>query len=707
MIKDTYQRAAPFRSIDFWKSAVITMPDNSFFELMRSVFGKIKTPFNKQQLIKDLEKFLLREDIQKTIAVYIDENDIKVIAAVALFGEPVPGDLESFFTGELSYMQLQDIILNLEERFILYRFNDDTAKQTQSRLALNPVLEEILAPIATSYSILFSDKPAEITAKKPAKAAAVLNDHILAGLLSFVSQWQIIYKKEGTLRKQIIDAGIDCFPGLDLQLILGALQILGLFYTREDKLLSDKRRFSDIALLSARERMEYCAAAMLVYGSLDHLSDGLQDKFSGDNFLSAYYKAKVRDTVNFFHAFLDSLLVLQDDAEKKKALTKKALVKLIMIQESRSGRAVNLDLLIEILIKTGLVIQVSQHSYQLNCAMHTHCSSTSPITMDSGSSVIVYPELSFADAVELASFLNVGETGAVSRFELEKNSAVRAFDNGINAQQIIDTLTRLSGKKIDETLAWHLKDWEKRHGEVSIKKGVVLTLKKDKQYLTQTLPLASLINETLAPGVYLLNDGTEEEAAAALNGAGIDIIARGKNTQAGKEPAKTTDRDVQTPVQNYYPPPVSTITIFPPTEKDARTRRQITDAATLTGELYKIMDKMQISKANRDELTARIKRRLVLCEAQLKNADIRFEKLEASHMDYAGKQLIAKQAISQQSPVEIRQGKKHIYGIPSVLGKEGNDLVLVVNTIGENEELHIPLAKISLLRRIKKSIFEV
>jgi len=114
-----------FRSVDFWKSAVMTMPDNSFFELIRSVFGKIKTPFNKQQLIDDLEKFLLREDIQKTIAAYIDQNDAKIIAASALFGEPAPGELESFFSGEFSFAQLQDIIVNLEERFIIYRFIED------------------------------------------------------------------------------------------------------------------------------------------------------------------------------------------------------------------------------------------------------------------------------------------------------------------------------------------------------------------------------------------------------------------------------------------------------------------------------------------------------------------------------------------------------------------------------------------------------
>lgn len=70
-----------------------------------------------------------------------------------------------------------------------------------------------------------------------------------------------------------------------------------------------------------------------------------------------------------------------------------------------------------------------------------------------------------------------------------------------------------------------MKDWEKRYGEVSLKKGVVLTLSQDKHYLTKTQPLAALIGETLAPGVYLLSEDAAEEAAAALRNAGVDIIA--------------------------------------------------------------------------------------------------------------------------------------------------------------------------------------
>jgi hypothetical protein len=45
-------------------------------------------------------------------------------------------------------------------------------------------------------------------------------------------------------------------------------------------------------------------------------------------------------------------------------------------------------------------------------------------------------------------------------------------------------------------------------------------------------------------------------------------------------------------------------------------------------------------------------------------------------------------------------------GIPETLEKENGELVLVISPADNNELMRIPLAKISLLRRIKKSIFE-
>lgn len=674
------QNSGIFRSVDFWKSAVMTMPDNSFFELMRSVFGKIKTPFNKQQLLNDLEKFLLREDIQKTIAAYIDENDAKVISAVALFGEPAPEDLGSFFAGELSFMQLQDIIVNLEERFILYRSN--------ARLALNPVLGKVLAGFTKDTSALFpaiTEAEANLTAKnsKAAVTQTVINDRILAALFSFVSQWQVIYRAEGFLRKQIVDAGKTVFPGIDLEEMLGSLQVLGLFYTDGEKLLIDTKHLSYFTPLPERERMEYCAAAISVYSEMKPQIE----------ILFPLYKNKIRETVNLIHGFLDAL----DTNFLYTEITLKKMMEVLKVKTGAEAAAVNFF----VLEKTGLIENASREYKRLGSVVQKSQAAkrNDPSIAIDSSSILVYPEIDFADAVNLSAFLNIKETGAVVRFELEKDSAVRAFDNGITAQKIIDALNRLFGKSINETLVWNVKDWEKRYGEVSLKKGLVLKLSQEHRYLAQTKPLADKIEETLAPGVYLLNENTMEDTAAVLRNAGIDIISRRVGNKLGKK--ETAPHEYT----GYYPSPSLQTLLSATALKSKNTAEANNCAAKLKNNFHTILEKMPLDKAERDELSARIDRRLVLCEAQLKEASIRYEKLEARHMDYTGKQNIAKQAIAQGSPVEIVwQNGKQIYGTPKALEKDGSELIFVVTL--EKEELRIPLAKISLLRRIKKSIFE-
>jgi hypothetical protein len=213
--------------------------------------------------------------------------------------------------------------------------------------------------------------------------------------------------------------------------------------------------------------------------------------------------------------------------------------------------------------------------------------------------------------------------------------------------------------------------------------------------------------------LYLLDENAIEDAAAALRSAGIDIIGRRKPVNS---------QEIKTFSLNYYPVPSALITLnnhlkTQETFSDNKTKKKTAaTGASIQNEKYKsILKEMPLSDTERAELSARIDRRLILCETQLKEASLRYEKLEARHMDYTGKQNIAKQAITQHSPVEIiwpgaeKSGiteGENIFGIPKALEKEGNELFLIIDTMFERD-LSIPLAKIRLLRRIKKSIFEV
>ena len=707
-----------FRSVDFWKSAVMLMPDNSFFELLRSVFGKIKTPFKKQQLINDLETFLLREDIQQTIIAYIDENDAKVIAAVALFGEPAPGTLESFFTGELNYAQLQDIIVNLEERFILYRFNEDKT----DRIALNPVLEQALLPFAKNVSPLFPAITPDDTLTGTEAPAAVLDDRILAGLLSFVSAIELFFRGENVIRKKVIEAGKTCFPGMDLPLVLGSLQALGLFYADGDRLVPDRKRFDDLGLLSPRERSEYCAAALLVYTEVK----------STPSILPPLFRSRIREVTNFIHSFLNTF-------KEGLLYPEKSLIRMLEIFKTKTSITISGNVLLEVLEKTGLVTMVSPESDRFrqlgsiaksvtakhegsDLVQNTSSDVSSDIrqdvrpviAIDSGFSFIVYPEISYADAISLASIMNIREAGATVRFELVKDSVIRSFDRNVSADEITDLLNRLSGSRIDDNLIWTLKDWEKRHGEVSLKKGIVLTIAEEQRYLINTKGISNLIMETLAPGLYLLSENAMDDAANALHSAGIDIIARPVKTVSGT----LTSNQFLPPSSYDFSDKINTTQIVPQQAGSEAGNNSAFSAAALIENFHAVLETMPLDKAARTELAARVDRRLILCETQLKEAVIRYEKLEARLLDYAGKQNIAKQALSQQSPLEIvllggEKTEKRIFGIPKALEKEGAELVLVImpGTSGDSlkegneDSLRIPLAKISLLRRIKKSIF--
>ena len=701
-----------FRSVDFWKSALITMPDNSFFELMRSVFGKIKTPFKKQQLINDLETFLSREDIQKTIRAYINDTDVKIITAVALLGEPVQGELESFFSGEFNSAQLQDIVVNLEERFILYRFIEEKS----NRIALNPVLEKELLPFTVSSSALFPglnlNSQTTKTSSAPLPKTTVLNDRILAAILSFVYREDPFFRVEGVIRKRVIDAGKTCFPGMNLSLVICSLQVLGLFYANGEKLIPDKKRFDDFGELSPMERMEYCAAALIVFN----------ESKSPYNILPPLYRSRIREIANFIHSILSSL-------EPGISFQKISLKRLIEVFKTKIDIKIDSNLLFESLEKTELIAFSESDDSVVILPNIEQCDTSGAknngicIGIDSGSSIFVYPEITYADVISLASMFCIREAGAGSggsqivRYEIDKDTAVKAFDKNITADEMIDLLNRLSGGKADDGMIWTLKDWEKRHKEVSLQKGVILKLSENQRYLTETKPLAHLILETLSPGLYLLDENKTEEAAAALRKAGIDIIAFPSSSKTASGEAGSggigiygtmtfggTFPSLDAGSKNDILPSAGKIPAAEVSEKS--------QSSILTDNFHVILKKIQMGESERAELSARIDRRLILCEAQLKDANIRFEKLEARNMDYAGKQNIARQAITQQSPVEIVWSGKEgrIFGIPKTLEKEGTGLNLVIELSGDSENkagdsLRIPLGKISLIRRIKKSIF--
>jgi hypothetical protein len=711
----------------------MTLPDSSFFELMRSIFGNIKTPVNKQRLMEDLSAFLSRDEIRRTISLYIDETDAMVIAAVAALHTPAPGELERFFAGELGYADLQDVLLNLEERFILYRFRENGV----ICLALNPALEPALAPFAADQSWVFPSITAEEAAAAGASPAPALplDDRLLAAIISFVPGEGALFKNEGGLRKKVLDTGAVLFPGLDLELITGGLLTLGLVRPDGEGLAPDDANLAAFQGLSPHDRRIYCAAGIYCWGAEaggSFTGNATEDPAAGLHVL----RGRIRSLAALIRHFLEQI-------DPARAYPLQTLRRCWGVLEQDEGR-VHFEKLLEGLEKTGLLrcFPAGYRTAGPGTAAHSITAASNnagapALAMDTPFSCIIYPGISFADALALASFAVVRETGATVRFELTRESAVRGFDRGFTAEAMIELLNRLSGNRVAELLIWTLKDWQKRCAEVSLCEGIVLSLSADRRYLAEAEPVASLILRTIVPGVYLLSAPESRDAAEALRKAGVDIFARyrrpeprrgrvsGDTAAVGGAAVSGESRYTPYPspavLSRYYRHGAAGIrfsavdqAVPGPGAFDAEGREALKE------QFRSALNRMQLPRGERDELSARIERRLVLSEAQLSGASLRYEKLEARGLDYVGKAAIAKQAIASKSLVEVKwphaaDGLQQAFGIPLALEKWEGESVLVINPVSQAADdtspqlpgntIRIPLGKISLLRRIKKSIF--
>jgi hypothetical protein len=727
-----------FHSQDQWKSAMMTLPDDVFFDLLRSVFGHIKTPFNKQNLLTDLWAFFSREDIQQNMAAYLDEADAQVIAAVTVLGNPTAGDLERFFAGDEG---LSALLLNLEERFILYRFRDGA----DLRLALNPALAPVIRPLMGEVFPSFplrEDAAADVAdaaeGRPPAAPESGWGDRIFAALLSFFLEEGGGLDGGGRRRKKILDAGKRIFPGIDLDAAFRCFLCLGLIRGPADS-GGEGISPADQALGAFRDLGRQ--------GRLVYWAAGLIEVEAGSGEASPLLRGRIRCLARLINGILGFL-------KEGRVYPVKTLGRLLFVLEredpSSGSSPPAVEVFCEAMVRAGLLRRLPQ-----GCCLLPEPSGgrTVPVlTMDAPFFCLVYPGIDFADILALASFTVVRETGAVFRFELTRESCLRGFERGIGAAEMGELLVRLSGGRVEPAVLWTLGDWEKRSREVALFEGTLLVLSPERRYLAETETLSVLIRRELAPGFYWLFPGARVEEA--LRKAGVEVFLHSPGSEGEDFPdraARAGEKGLSRG-HKFFPSLEREGPVFAAADagKDPVAGGLDTGgldtaggdlnrgAEVLKARFRQALEGRSLSASERKELAARIERRLVLTESQLSADSMRAEKLEARGLDYVGKASIARQAISTHSLLEVvwsspEEGREQqIMALPLALEKSGGESILVMedprgagdgqpssrgpgnaarisgNTIRiSGNTIRISLGKISLLRRIKKSVFEV
>lgn len=706
-------REGQFRSVSEWKSALMTLADGAFFDLIRGYLGDIKTPFNKQRLVDELESLLSRQEVQKTMEAYMDPTDRKVLAAVGLLGFPSPGELASFFEGEYSFAEFHGILLNLEERLLVYRFTD----QGIHRFALNPVLENLLAPVVMDTDTLFPSYPlsSESSAVSPIRP---LDDVLLAALLAYAFSHPELHRANGKFKKKTQDEIEALFPSLDVGSLLEALKIESLLRLENGNYVPEKEKIDRFIQLSPVDRMIYVASGMVVQAVAS----------DSENPLRRVSRERIQLVARLIKLFLGSLSdnrwypeislnrhldVLErslDEGSQRWASASPGLRKAHPI-EGRFGVSPSVfrGTVYSVLEQLGLLRKVEGPGWTKYLASEVPRSDSPRVVYQGPFSLILYPETAFKDAYALALFCDLKEVGRTIQFEIRRESVVRSFDWGETQETLRRSIEAATGIPIDQTLLWSLTEWQKRYAGLSLQRGLVLVVEEERRYLVNAEPVAQFIDRTLAPGVYLLKGDDEEPIIQALKKTGADIVALPR-------PPSMPPRPV---VESHHPP-------FPPLvsgklekfgipssprKEDSAPGPGFLNPTEVMESFKRVLEKKNLPKDQRDELTARIERRLIVSEAQLVGAAVRYEKLEARGLDYVGKVRVAEQALSSHSLVELFwRGPKgepnRLLGNPRALEKSGGEVKLVLDPVPEGESLSIPIGKISLLRRIKRSIFE-
>jgi hypothetical protein len=339
------------------------------------------------------------------------------------------------------------------------------------------------------------------------------------------------------------------------------------------------------------------------------------------------------------------------------------------------------------------------------------------ISFDGAFTYIMHPDISFADALRAALFSEPGEGGlAGRRFELTRGSIARALDAGFsmtgskedNPLSFPDFIESLSGRPLDQNLRYSLEDWANRWNQVSLQTGTILTLAPEKQFLAEVRSVRRLLSRKLADGVYLLR-GDKDEAYKALEKAGVDVIGRpaGEATHGGF--GVDTFMGSGLPPLRHLGSTESVLTEKTPLNNTEETP-QDTDAKNAADALLESfraeMEKSNPDAAQKEALEDLLSRHLVYSPSQLAIKQGPRLRTEARSMDFAGKIAVAKQAQTENSPVEIYlPGKEEpLLGFVKSVSKAGREAFIHLDDGTKLSE--VSCGKISLIRKTPQSIFE-
>lgn len=736
-----------------WYDFLTGMNEARFFDLMRLYAGEIKTPYNKQKLIESLTAFLHKEENRRTLFALLSKEDLILIAAVIHIPRCTKEKAAAFFGSRFSFAFLNDGFLNLEERLIIYgkKNHDSTDESAASYFDINPLLREDLEKRAP-LSLLFSSyEGEENTEPPPVNPGPFVSAHILASWFAFIAEYPDCCRADGSFKKKAAEMLEERFAGIPLNFLSAlhkTLVNLSLFKQNGFSAEPDKAKRRSFAELPPLSRYAYLCAAFHT-GSCAACNaascgffrrDVLQKNASLVLDIFTILK-KIGPSFFFSPSYILRLIFLLREQKQsvfgEKIAAKEGRLRRLFRENAEhngdaaaftgSEEASNSENLLTAFIRFGILVPAAEKNlYAVNPVLFfdTHAAVFSrpentpdekidrtiepknAISIDAGFSVTFLQEIPLSLFFDITSCMEIEFCGAVSRFRITRSACLRAFESGVSPDRFIDTLEKISSHPIPQNLRFSLHDWYTFYTSASLFKGYVLQTAEDKRMQTENNPvLAPHIKVKLAPGIYLLDFSSDEEAADIIKKSGLEFIGAVKEFDIENESLpfipllqnnQTEDiwSDFLCSPESCSP---SKTAGRPETDEDFQKRH----FAAMEAEVKK----KNLSKESEEALMLRICRKTVLNTAQLSENSVRLEKNEASGMDFLGKIRIIETALACSDLLEVIYGEKTLCGYAASLEKQSGDALLIMRTEDDEQTYKLSVAQARLIRRKPSSVF--
>ncbi|MBQ5568840.1 MAG: hypothetical protein IIT45_00110, partial [Treponema sp.] len=536
------------RIID-WRESMSVMDEEMFFDIMRMYLGELKTPYNKQKLIEGLSSFLRKKENRDTLVSLLGSGDLKILTLVKNIRGCTAKKILTFIEGKVQNPRflndLNEHLINLQERLILYSFTDKDSGTKELRI--NPMLEDDLLPLLQT-EILFEQSGQELNAgqdlqvntlqeksQRPLlpQSACSLSPQFLASFCSFAISHPDLCKNDGSLKKHSLTEMQEVFKGLGkscLEKLTAAFMNLSIFCALEKGISVDLDRLENFAAMEEKAQYLYLVTASVAHFPRKTMQVNAQIFFctlyaipsSGCTLvqltqLFLLEKEKVSgETSSRFGRILSS-------AASGSAATSSSLAsggESSLPPELTDGNLVKAlaeaALEFSILCVCGKDLEgnpLYKRSSFFDEEKNANAANTKVLSIDSAFSVTLLPGLNLHELLPFVHFMQIKHYDTAAVFEINRACAIRAFDAGFTPEKISLLLEKYSSYKIQQNIQISLEEWFSSYKSASLYKGYVLKVKEENAQFIKNNPLLSpYIMEELSAGVFFLSFADDAKA---------------------------------------------------------------------------------------------------------------------------------------------------------------------------------------------------